>query len=124
MAVVNVNQHQYNTRSKKYQPSGESSTKSTDDSSTVKTTNQPSNTKSTQSLDLEYDLVEDLKKGTSESTPNKEPPRQLFRRPFQNTATKQIPPSEANNVDEINSFLKLLVSGLETSDESETQSSG
>ena len=66
----------------------------------------------------------DLKKGTSESTLNKEPPRQPFRRPFQNTAAKQIPPSEANNVDEINSFLKLLVSGLETSAESETQSSG
>ena len=65
----------------------------------------------------------DLKKGNSESTLNKEPPRQLFRRPFQNTATKQTPPSEANSVDEINSFLKLLVSGLETSAENETQSS-
>ena len=62
-----------------------------------------------------------MKKGTSESTPNKEPPRQPFRRPFQNTAAKQTPPSEANNVDEINSFLKLLVSGLKTSAESETK---
>ena len=61
-AVVNVNQHQYNTRSKKSQSSEEPSTTSTDDSSTVKTKNQPSNTKSTPSLDLEYDLVEDLKR--------------------------------------------------------------
>ena len=62
VAVVNVNQHQYNTRSKKNQSPGESSTTPTDDSSTVKTKNQPSNTKSVPSLDLEYDLVEDLKK--------------------------------------------------------------
>ena len=61
-AIVNVNQHQYNTRSKKNQSSGEPSTTPTDDSLTVKTKNQPSNTKSTPSLDLEYDLVEDLKK--------------------------------------------------------------
>ena len=66
----------------------------------------------------------DLKKGTSESIPNKEPPRQPFRRPFQNTAAKQTPPSEANNVDEINNFLKVLVSGFETSAEGESQSSG
>ena len=30
----------------------------------------------------------DLKKGTSESTPNKEPPRHPFKRQFQNTAVK------------------------------------
>ena len=52
VAVVNVNQHQYNTRRKKDQPSGEPSTKSTDDSLAVKTKNQPSNTKSAPSLDL------------------------------------------------------------------------
>ena len=124
VGVVNVNQHQYNTRSKKDQPPGEPSTTATDNSSTVKTKNQPANTKSPPSLDLEYDLVEDLKKGTSEKTPNKEPPRQPFRIPFQNTAPKQTPPFEANSVDEINSFLKLLVSGLETSAESDAQSSG
>ena len=66
----------------------------------------------------------DLKKGTSENTPAEEPPRQAFRRPFLNTAPRQTPPSEANSVDEINIFLKLLVSGLETSGENETQSSG
>ena len=54
----------------------------------------------------------DLNKGASENAPSKEPPRQPFRRPFPNTAPRQTPPSEANSVDEINSFLKLLVSGL------------
>ena len=62
VAVVNVNQHQYNTRIKKDQPSGEPSTTATDNSSTVKTKNQPSNTKLAPSFYLEYDLVEDLKK--------------------------------------------------------------
>ena len=66
----------------------------------------------------------DLNKGSSENTPPKEPPRQPFRRPFPNTAPRQTPPSEANSVDEINSFFKLLVSGLETSSENETQYSG
>ena len=62
VAVVNVNQHQYNTRSKKDQPSGEPSTTATDNSSAVQTKTQPANIKSAPSLDLEYDLVEDLKK--------------------------------------------------------------
>ena len=44
VVVVNVNQHQYNTRSKKSQSSEEPSTTSTDDSSTIKTKNLPSNT--------------------------------------------------------------------------------
>ena len=62
VGVVNVNQLQYNTRSKKDQPPGEPSTTATDNSSTVKTKNQPANTKSAPSLELEYDLVEYLKK--------------------------------------------------------------
>ena len=66
----------------------------------------------------------DLKKGTSDNTPNKEPPRQLFRRPFQNPAAKQNTPSKANSIEEINSFLKSIVSDLETTTETETQSSG
>ena len=62
VAVVNVNQHQYNTRRKKNQSSGEPSTTTPDDSLATKTKNQPSNTKSALCLELEYDLVEDLKK--------------------------------------------------------------
>ena len=62
VGVVNVNQHQYNTRSKKDQPSGEPSTTATDNSSAVKTKNQPANIKLAPSLELEYDLVEYLKK--------------------------------------------------------------
>ena len=62
VGVFNVNQHQYNTRNKKDQPSGEPFTTATDNSSVVKTTNQPTNIKSAPSLDLEYDLIEDLKK--------------------------------------------------------------
>ena len=92
-------------------------------SSSHKKTESPSKTttpekKGQDSLDLDNlqrvikklsNEIIDLKKGTSESTPNKEPPRQPFRRPFPNTAAKQTPPFEANSVDEINSFLKLLV---------------
>jgi len=66
----------------------------------------------------------DLKKGTSDNTTNKDPPRQLFRRPFHNPAAKQNSPSEANSIEEINSFLKAIVSDLETTTENETQSSG
>ena len=62
MAVFNVNQHQYNTRSKKYQPPTEPATTVTENSSAIKNKDQPANSKSAHSLELEYDLIEDLKK--------------------------------------------------------------
>ena len=91
-------------------------------SSSHKKTESPSKTtnpekKGQDSLDLDSlqrvikklsNEIIDLKKVNCENTPNKEPPRQPFKRPFPNIAAKQIPPFEANSVDEINSFLKLL----------------
>ena len=71
-----------------------SSSRKKTDSPTIKTNSEK---KGQDALDLDSlqrvikklsNEIIDLKKGTSESTPNKDPPRQFFRRPFQNTATK------------------------------------
>ena len=57
-----MNQHQHNTRSKKDQPSTEPATTAPDNSSAAKDKDQPVISKSAPSLELEYDLIEDLKK--------------------------------------------------------------